>query len=146
VLLGDGGGGFSVTPSGPFLVGAGVLGITVGDFDRDGAPDVAVLSAWSGYNELTLLLNRILPVSVSPLSINYRARQTGTSNSQTILLTNNLNAALAIGNVALQEQTPETSTSILAVDLVWNPVATHYHGHLQAAHWRHATRHPGHHR
>lgn len=37
MLLGDGGGGFSVTPSGPFLVGAGVLGITVGDFDRDGA-------------------------------------------------------------------------------------------------------------
>ena len=101
VLLGDGAGGFSVTSGGPFLIGASVLGITVGDFDRDGAPDAAVLNAWFGYNELTLLLNRVLPVSVSPLSINYGARQAGTSNSQTILVTNDLSKSLAISTIAL---------------------------------------------
>jgi len=101
VLLGDGTGGFSVTPSGPFLIGAGVLGITVGDFDRDGEPDAAVLNAFSGYNELTLLLNRILPVSVSPLSINYGGRPTGTSTSQTILVANDLTTSLTISDIAL---------------------------------------------
>jgi hypothetical protein len=101
VLLGDGTGGFSVTPTGPFLIGASAVGITVGDFDRDGTPDAAVLNAWFGYNELTLLLNRILPVSVSPLSINYGGRPTGTSNSQTILVTNDLSTSLAISDIAL---------------------------------------------
>jgi hypothetical protein len=102
VLLGDGTGGFSATPSGPFLIGASAVGITVGDFDRDGTPDAAVLNAWFGYNELTLLLNRILPVSVSPLSINYGGRPTGTSNSQTILVTNDLSTPLTISDIALQ--------------------------------------------
>ncbi|HTT21305.1 MAG TPA: FG-GAP-like repeat-containing protein [Candidatus Sulfotelmatobacter sp.] len=101
VLLGDGTGAFSVTPSGPFLVGGGSVGIALGDFDRDGTPDAVVLNNWFGYTETTMLLNRILPVSVSPASNNYGAHSVGTSSKQTVLITNDLNTLLSISNIAL---------------------------------------------
>lgn len=102
VLLGDGGGGFTATPSGPFLVGASSPGwVTVGDFDNDGMPDAAVLNNWFGYTEVTMLLNRILPVSVSPLGITYAPRAVGTSNAQTVVVTNGLGATLSISSIAL---------------------------------------------
>lgn len=101
VLLGDGSGGFSVTPGGPFLIGAGTVATTVADFDRDGALDAAVLSNWFGYTQVTMLLNRTLPVSVSPVSLNYGARTVSTSSAQTVLVTNDLSTALSISNIAL---------------------------------------------
>jgi hypothetical protein len=101
VLLGDGKGGFSVDSAGPFLVAAGTVGVTVGDFDRDGMPDAAVLSNWFGYTEVTMLLNHTLSVSVSPRNIFYGSRQVGPSSSQTVLVTNDLKSSLAISNIAL---------------------------------------------
>ena len=102
VLLGDSKGGFSVDSSGPFLVGAGTLGVTVGDFDGDGMADVVVLDSWFSGQQVTTLLNRTLPVSVSPLSINYGSRQTGSSISQTVLVTNDQTTSLAISSIALK--------------------------------------------
>jgi hypothetical protein len=107
VMLGDGNGGLAVTPGGPFLVGGSSPGwVTVGDFDNDGMPDAAVLNNWVGYTEVTMLLNRTLPVSVSPISITYASRAVGTSNSQTVVVTNDLSSTLSISSITLAGADP----------------------------------------
>ncbi|MBZ5656962.1 MAG: FG-GAP-like repeat-containing protein [Acidobacteriia bacterium] len=107
VLLGDGSGGFTTPPSGPFLVGAASPGwVTAGDFDNDGMLDAAVLNNWSGYTQVTMLLNRTLPVSVSPLSITYAPRAVATSNAQTLVVTNDLSTTLSISSIALAGTNP----------------------------------------
>ncbi len=54
LLLGDGAGGFTAAPGSPFTVGSGPVSLAVGDFNGDGAPDLAV--ATLGDNGVTVLL------------------------------------------------------------------------------------------
>jgi hypothetical protein len=113
VFLGNGDGTFTpetggpfvlAGPYGPFLAGQYSWGLAVGDFNRDGAPDVAVLNndANNILSYVTVLLNSTAPVSASPDSITYAARTEGTvSPAQTVVFTNNGSAPLAIGTIAL---------------------------------------------
>jgi hypothetical protein len=137
VFLGNGDGTFTpetggpfvlAGPYGPFLAGEYSWGLAVGDFNRDGAPDVAVLNndANNILSYVTVLLNSTAPVSASPDSITYAARTEGTvSPAQTVVFTNNGSAPLAIGTIALGGADPEDfsftsacGTSLLAGDSV----------------------------
>ncbi len=55
VLLGDGHGGFATAPGSPFASGSGPLSLAIGDFDGDGAPDLAVAGATTGAGVTVLL-------------------------------------------------------------------------------------------
>ncbi len=55
VLLGSGTGGFTAAPGSPFPVGQDPESVAVGDFNRDGRPDLAVAGFFDG--SLTVLLN-----------------------------------------------------------------------------------------
>ena len=55
VLLGNGTQGFTATTGSPFTVGTGPSSVAVGDFNRDGKPDLAIANA--GSNNVTVLLN-----------------------------------------------------------------------------------------
>src|SRR5204862_441374 len=54
ILLGNGTGGFSQAAGSPVAVGAGPQSVAVGDFNRDGKPDLATANA--GSNNVTILL------------------------------------------------------------------------------------------
>jgi hypothetical protein len=56
VLLGDGHGGFMPAPGSPFPAGPGTYGLTVGDVDENGKPDIVASSFESG--AVTILLGR----------------------------------------------------------------------------------------
>ena len=74
VLLGDGTGGFTAVPGGPLKVGAKPQGLAVGDFNRDGWPDLAVAHDFS--SNLTLLLGtgagRFATAPGSPFTVGSR--------------------------------------------------------------------------
>jgi hypothetical protein len=55
LLLGDGHGGFTPAPGSPLLPGVPVNAVVAGDFNGDGAPDLAVAS--SAPNQITCFLN-----------------------------------------------------------------------------------------
>ncbi|HWT00602.1 MAG TPA: FG-GAP-like repeat-containing protein [Pyrinomonadaceae bacterium] len=55
ILLGDGAGGFTESPGSPVPVGDGPFTVAVGDFNRDGRPDIATPNA--GCSDVTVLLN-----------------------------------------------------------------------------------------
>jgi hypothetical protein len=92
IFLGKGDGTFefenalgeSGVAGGPFLVGTGSYGVIAGDFNQDGAPDVAVLNQYnfgggSGFAYVTMLLNTTLGH--------------GTNNGTTTTLASSLNPA-----------------------------------------------------
>ena len=54
VLLGDGSGAFTVAPGSPIATGTAPFGLAVGDFNRDGRPDVAAANSDSA--SVTVLL------------------------------------------------------------------------------------------
>ena len=56
VLLGNGAGGFTAAPGSPIPVGADPFSVAVGDFNRDGNPDLAIANA-NDYNVTVLLGN-----------------------------------------------------------------------------------------
>ncbi len=60
ILMGNGAGGFNPQESdsgqSPYAVGSGPIAIVVGDFNRDGNPDLAIAKA--GDNTVTVLLGR----------------------------------------------------------------------------------------
>jgi hypothetical protein len=98
VFLGKGDGTF-MQQSG-WLAGVTPAFVAAGDFNSDGMPDLAFLSNNPNLNywttSVTILQNSTQPVSVSPLSIKYAARLVGTSNIQTVLLTNDQTTSLTI--------------------------------------------------
>jgi hypothetical protein len=70
ILLGNGSGGFTLAPGGPYTLGSQPIGIAAADFNGDGIPDVAVVSLLD--NSLTVLLGEgngsFSPASGSPLA------------------------------------------------------------------------------
>jgi len=93
----------------PYIVGAGAQYVLAGDFNGDGAADAAVLNLDNGNsgNSVTMLLNTTLPVSISPLQMNFPAQTVGTtSKPQTVLLTNNQTTSLTINGAALGGSDP----------------------------------------
>ena len=71
VLLGDGFGGFTPATGSPFAVGAGPTSVAVGDFNRDGMPDLAATN--SSDSTVTILLGdgsgNFSPAPGSPLGL-----------------------------------------------------------------------------
>jgi len=57
VLLGSGTGGFTAATGGPFAVGSFPSSVAIGDFNRDGKPDLAIANALD--NTVTVLLDGI---------------------------------------------------------------------------------------
>jgi len=109
VYTGNGDGTFSQNVTGaPFLVGDNPTGVLVGDFNKDGMPDVAVFNA-VGFEAgnavntfVTVLLNRTLPVSASPASLNYYTQLLGTSSkAQTVVLTNDTSSPYSLSGLAV---------------------------------------------
>ena len=107
LFLGNGDGTFT----GPqdYLVGAQTTSLTVGDFNGDGAPDVA--AGDQGENFVTVLLNQTPPpVSVSPKSLTFANQLVGTSSAtQAITITNNGAAATTI-SIAASGDFTQTNT------------------------------------
>jgi len=76
-----------------FYVGQSSYSAAAADFNGDGKPDIAVLNVNEYYNAdgvsfVTVMFNNTLPVSVSPLTLNYGSIAVGKSSSLTVLLTN----------------------------------------------------------
>ncbi|HMA34506.1 MAG TPA: FG-GAP-like repeat-containing protein [Chloroflexia bacterium] len=69
VLLGNGGGGFSPAAGSPYPTGNRPAGIAVGDFNHDGAADLAVANGVSA--DVTVLLNSCLPPTPTPCAISF---------------------------------------------------------------------------
>jgi hypothetical protein len=95
VLIGDGTGSFTLNGAGPFLAGPSSSKLSVADFNSDGMPDALV-----GNNDplgpasyVTVLFNKILPLSVSPQSITFKSVTVGHSTSATVVATNDTNGA-----------------------------------------------------
>ena len=111
VYLGKGDGTF-VQQSG-WLAGISPTWVEAGDFNGDGMPDLAFVSADTNYGQtsVTILQNATQPVGVSPLSIKFPAKLVGTSNTQTVLFTNNQGASLNISSIAIGGANPADFSS-----------------------------------
>jgi FG-GAP-like repeat/Abnormal spindle-like microcephaly-assoc'd, ASPM-SPD-2-Hydin/Protein of unknown function (DUF1573) len=114
LLLGNGDGTFQ--PVQDYLAGAGnvVLQPGIGDFNRDGAPDVALLDL---QNSIVVLLNLTPPpVNVSPRSLSFGNQLVGTSSStQPVTVKNNGTAPATIGIAVSGDFTQTNNCSVLAV-------------------------------
>ncbi|HEY6339285.1 MAG TPA: FG-GAP-like repeat-containing protein [Candidatus Sulfotelmatobacter sp.] len=101
ILQGNGDGTFTQL-AGPFYVGAESRQAAVADFNGDGMPDVAVMNNDSqSVNFVTVMQNSSQPVSVSPLTVNYGTVTVGLKKPETVILTNNQKASLAITSITL---------------------------------------------
>jgi len=67
LLLGTASGGFAPAASSPFAVGTGPSFATIGDFNGDGKPDVAVANLSS--NNVTILLDSLPAIIANPASL-----------------------------------------------------------------------------
>jgi hypothetical protein len=107
LFLGKGDGTFA----GPqdYLVGAETNSLAVGDFNHDGAPDLAVGDG--GENFVTVLLNQTPPpVSITPKSLTFANQLVGTTSAtQPITITNNVAAATTI-SIAASGDFTQTNT------------------------------------
>ncbi|HUM07144.1 MAG TPA: FG-GAP-like repeat-containing protein [Terriglobales bacterium] len=106
VYLGKGDGTF-IEQSG-WLAGISPSWVADGDFNSDGMSDLVYLSNNVNYvlTSVTILQNSTQPVSISPLSIKFPAKAVGTSNKQTVLLTNDQAITLTINSVAIGGANP----------------------------------------
>lgn len=111
VYLGKGDGTF-VAQSG-WMAGISPAWVAAADFNRDGMPDLAFLSSDTNYGQtsVAILQNSTQAVGVSPLSIKYPTKLVGTSSTQTVLLTNNQVASLAINSIAIGGANPADFSS-----------------------------------
>jgi hypothetical protein len=108
VYTGNGDGTFNLD-DGPWVGGVDNSGIALGDFNGDGMIDVAVAgnAGWTSQDWVTILLNNTQPVSVSPLNMNLGSETVGkTSKAQTVIVTNDESATLAISGVGLGGSDP----------------------------------------
>jgi hypothetical protein len=87
-----------------WMAGISPTFVEAGDFNNDGLPDLAFLSADTNYGatSLTILQNATQALSVSPLSVMFAGtRNVGTSVSQTIVLTNNQSSKMTISSIGI---------------------------------------------
>ena len=104
LLEGNGDGTF--TRIGDFFVGATSRGAVVADFNSDGTPDIGVLNA-DNYaigdyvSFVTVMFNNTLPVSVSPLNMNFGTVKVGSHKMETVLVTNDQTTTLTINSITL---------------------------------------------
>ncbi len=95
------------------MAGISPTWVAAGDFNSDGMPDLAFLSADTNYGQtsVTILQNATQPVSVSPLSIKFPTKLVGTSATQTVILTNNQVTSLPINSIAVGGANPADFSS-----------------------------------
>jgi hypothetical protein len=98
VLQGNGKGTF--TPVGTYYTGTGVVSAVVADFNGDGMPDIAALSAGNGAF-VSIMFNATQPISISPLNVNFGSVTVGSKKPETVILTNNQKTSLAITSYTL---------------------------------------------
>jgi hypothetical protein len=73
----------------------------VADLNGDGMPDVVGYN-YSAGGYFSVLLNATQPVSISPLSMTFKAQTVGTkSKAQTVVVTNDQTSSLAITSVTV---------------------------------------------
>ena len=95
LLAGNGDGTFTAAQL--FTTAAGAYGLAAGDFDGDGALDIAVASGTS--NNISIFLQS-LPVDLNPTSLAFGNIRVGlTSGSQPVTLTNNSGGALNVTSI-----------------------------------------------
>jgi hypothetical protein len=119
VYLGKGDGTF-VGQSG-WMAGISPTWVEAGDFNSDGMPDLAILSANTNYavTSVTILQNASKPLSVSPLSVTFAGtRNVLTSISQTVILTNNQSTGLTVSNMKI------TGANATDYSAKWNCAST----------------------
>ena len=111
VYLGKGDGTF--VPQSGWMAGISPWWVESGDFNRDGMPDLAFVSGDTNYSltSVAILQNATQAVSVSPLSIKFPTKLVGTSNKQTVLLTNDQAITLSINSVAIGGANPADFSS-----------------------------------
>jgi hypothetical protein len=133
LLLGNGDGTFQ--PVQDYLAGAGndFWQPSIGDFNRDGAPDVAVLDL---QNSILVLLNQTPPpIAVSPGSLSFGNQLVGTTSSAlTIKVSNNGSTATTIGvsisgNFAQSNNCPVSPATLAAaasctISVTFKPTVT----------------------
>jgi hypothetical protein len=102
-----------------WMAGISPTWVASGDFNSDGMPDLAFVSADTNYalTSVTILQNATQPVSVSPLSIKFPAKVVGTSGTQTVVLTNDQTTSLAISSIAIGGANPADFSSKSACGL-----------------------------
>ena len=132
LYLGNGDGTFAAPQD--YLTGAQSFPVLVGDFNADGAPDVAAGDL--GENIVSILLNQTPPpISVTPVSLAFADQLVGTtSTTRAITITNNGAAATTITIAAsgdfTQANTCPVSPATLAVtanctvNVAFQPTAT----------------------
>ena len=99
ILQGNGNGTF--TENQLYYPGYAVVSLGVADFNSDGMPDIAALNVANG-GYVSIMLNATQPVSVSPLSMTFKAQAVGTkSKAQTVVVTNDQTSSLAINSVTV---------------------------------------------
>lgn len=107
LYLGNGDGTFAAPQD--YLTGAQSFPVLVGDFNADGAPDVAAGDL--GENIVSILLNQTSPpINVMPVSLAFTDQLVGTTSAtRTITITNNGAAATTI-TIAASGDFTETNT------------------------------------
>lgn len=132
LFLGNGDGTFAAPQD--YLVGAETNSLAVGDFNGDGAPDVAAGDA--GENFVSILLNQTPPpVSVSPKSLTFGNQLVGTaSTTKPVMIKNNGAAATTIivsasGDFSQTNDCPVSPATLALgtnciINVTFNPTAT----------------------
>jgi FG-GAP-like repeat/Abnormal spindle-like microcephaly-assoc'd, ASPM-SPD-2-Hydin/FG-GAP repeat len=100
VAIFQGMGNGTFTANQDYYPGYGIVSLGVADFNGDGMPDVAALNCCNG-NYVSILLNATQPVSISPLNVSYGSETVGSKKSETVILTNDEAASLAISSVTI---------------------------------------------
>ena len=99
ILQGNGNGTFNASQV--YYPGYAVGSLGVADLNGDGMPDVVGYN-YSAGGYFSVLLNATQPVSISPLSMTFKAQTVGTkSKAQTVVVTNDQTSSLAITSVTV---------------------------------------------
>jgi hypothetical protein len=106
IMLGDGAGNFKWVSSAATGYDSSAVG--VGDFNGDGKLDLAVVN--EGPDDISILLQHIPAVTLSPANLSFGTQLVGTSSSpQPVTLTNTGSVHLKIANIAASANFSQTN-------------------------------------